>query len=443
MRRVTGRWIALAAGLSLAVAATGAWAQATALSGHAAAPSAAAGGVGAFPNTSVGIHVFNDQLIEPLPPALTQFAATHYDGSQKDPADMVDDLHAINPKFVVLQYRLGIGLGYRTSTQGCDQAGDWIYILDGNEWIREWPQSVPDEWLYHRKGQREYSCGNGWFLVDTKDAAYRTWFLGQLSQQIADTHTDAAFLDSVSVPNYLGSGDAWKPPLPPIDAGFEKGWTKRIDAWLPWITKHLGKPVIVNAGMWITSRDRTKYSGATGIMVEGFAEPCSGCPLAPSDWVLQMDRTLSEVNRGRVVIGQSYPNLSDVQMRMFVLGSYLLVKGTHTFVNLELGGFSPEWLPEYGIDLGKAVDPVPGSISELSSQGAYARAYAKGLVVVNPGDSTITYSLSSSMWRVTPVGGGIVPDDGVLPPSWKLTYSSVTSVVLHPREAAVLLTNHP
>ncbi len=399
-------------------------------------------GGGRFQDTSVGIHVFDDQLIEPLPPALATFVATHYDGSQKDPAAMVDALHGINPAFVVLQYRLGIGLGYRTSVNGCDQAGDWISILDGDQWVREWPKDPQGEWFYHRHGKRVYSCGNGWFLTDPNDAAYRTWFLGQLSQQIADTHTDGAFLDSVSVPNYLGSGDAWKPPLPPLAPRFERRWSKRIDAWLPWITNHLAEPVIVNAGTWITSRDATDYRGATGIMVEGFAEPCSGCPLAPSDWVLQMNRTLSEVSLGRVVIGQAYPDVSDVQMRMFVLGSYLLVKGTHTFVNLEIG-FSPEWFPEYGIDLGRAVDPVPSSIEDLRSQGAYARQYEKGLVVVNPGDVPVTYALHGSMYLVTPVGGGTVPDDGMIPPSWKLTYSQVSSVTLAPRSSAILVAAHP
>jgi len=184
------------------------------------------------------------------------------------------------------------------------------------------------------------------------------------------------------------------------------------------------------------------YAGATGIMVEGFAEPCSGCPLATSDWVLQMDRTLSEVNLSRVVIGQAYPNTNDTQMRMFVLGSYLLVKGTHTFVNLETG-FSQEWFPEYGVDLGKAVDAVPATVADLSSQGAYARRYAKGLVVVNPGTTAVTYTLQGQMYLVTPVGGGTVPDDGILPPSWTLQYTAVSSVVLQPHEAAILLTSHP
>jgi len=200
--------------------------------------------------------------------------------------------------------------------------------------------------------------------------------------------------------------------------------------------------VIVNAGELITSRDQTDYSGATGIMVEGFAEPCSGCPYATSDWVLEMDRTLGLVNLGRVVIGQTYPHTGDVQMRMFALGSHLLIKGAHTFVNLEIG-FSPEWFPEYGIDLGPATDPVPASIDDLLSGGVYLRHYAKGLVVVNPGSTTVTYDLGGPLYRVMPVGGGTVPSSGVVPPSWKLTTAQVTSVSLHPQEAAILLLAPP
>lgn len=80
-------------------------------------------------------------------------------------------------------------------------------------------------------------------------------------------------------------------------------------------------------------------------MIEGFA-----VGLAPGDWELQMNRVLWLVRRGRIVIGQSYPAVDDIQTRMFSLGSYLLVKGSRTCVNLEV---QPEWFPEYDLDLGR------------------------------------------------------------------------------------------
>ena len=39
----------------------------------------------------------------------------------------------------------------------------------------------------------------------------------------------------------------------------------------------------------------------------------------------------------------------------------------------------------------------------------------------------------------TPSGGGAVPDDGVLPSAWGVRETTVTTVTLQPRRAAVLL----
>jgi hypothetical protein len=164
-------------------------------------------------------------------------------------------------------------------------------------------------------------------------------------------------------------------------------------------------------------------------MVEGFATG-----LAPADWQLELTRALALVKLDRIVICQSYPAEGDVPARMFDLASYLLIKGDHTYVNFG-DGIRVTWFPEYGIDLGAAVDP-PGLRQD---QGAFVRRFANGLVVVNPGDTTVTYTLPSQMSLVTPSGGGPVPDSGQLPASWTLERTPVGSVTLGPRRAAVLL----
>ncbi|MBV8562765.1 MAG: hypothetical protein JOZ56_06710, partial [Actinobacteria bacterium] len=115
-------------------------------------------------------------------------------------------------------------------------------------------------------------------------------------------------------------------------------------------------------------------------------------------------------------------------------GSYHLIKGDHTYVNFG-EGIRVSWFPEYDIDLGAPVDP-PGLRQD---QGAFVRRFANGLVVVNPGDSTVTYRLPAQMSLVTPSGGGAVPDSGELPSSWTLQQTPVSTVTLGPRRAAVLL----
>ena len=140
-------------------------------------------------------------------------------------------------------------------------------------------------------------------------------------------------------------------------------------------------PIIANAGAWVTSRDTTDYSAASGVMIEGFALPWA--EFSPGDWALQMDRALSVVRDGGVLIAQAYPDADDVAARMFIVGSYLLVKGDRTFVSLEVAE-EPAWFPEYDLPLGPALDAVPATVAALRDGDVFVRRYAEATVVVNP-----------------------------------------------------------
>jgi hypothetical protein len=247
-------------------------------------------------------------------------------------------------------------------------------------------------------------------------------------KQVATTHADGVFMDSTSVPNDFGPA-TYTPALPAYDPPWELTWSKKIERWLAYAQSHVRKPIIVNAGSWVTTREKTSYANAAGVMVEGFATS-----LAPADWQLELTRALALAKLNKVVICQSYPDVDDVAARMFDLGSYLLIRGSHTYLNFG-EGIRVSWFPEYDLDLGAPVDP-PGLQQD---QGAFVRHFANGLVVVNPGDSTITYKLPAAMRNETPSGGGAVPDNGVLPATWGMSEATVTTVTLQPRHAAVLL----
>lgn len=403
-----------------------------------AAPAPTTRASGRLPDTSDGIFVFNDQLAGGLSPGLLRFAATHYAGAQKLPASQVDALKAHNRNFFVLQYRLAIGLGYRLPDGACRPTGDWIRILHGDRWRREWPANVKERWFAHRSGKRVFHCRWGWYLTNPDELTWRARFTRDLRDEILATHADGAFLDSASVPSYLG-GAEFSPRLPDLDLAFEKRWSAKLERFLPLVRSRIGRPVIANAGSWITTRDSTDYSRIDGVMIEGFATPGSGSAYSPGDWELQMDRVLSLVRRGRIVIGQTYPNAADEATRMFALASYLLVKGKRTYLNLEIG-LPPEWFPEYELDLGPALSGPPTRISALRSREVYVRRYRRGLVVVNPTDATVTYPLPRTYYWVSPRGGGAVPASGVPPASWQLVTAGIAgSVTLGPRRAAVLL----
>jgi hypothetical protein len=382
-------------------------------------------GAARLPDTTVGVHVFSDQLPDGLTPGLLQFAATHYAGAQKLGLTETKALKKINPNFFMIQYRLALGLGYSTS------------IRFDDAWVREWPADPQSRWfaLWH---EQRVKSNWGWYLMNPDDPSWRAYYTAQLRKQIATTDADGAFLDSASIPNEFG-GSTFTPALPDYDPAFEGVWRQKLERWLPFAQKAIAKPVIANAGELVTTRDHTDYSHVAGIMVEGFAFPSDGQWFAPSDWQLQADRILALERNGSIVLGQTYPNENDVHARMFALATYLLVKGPHAFLNFG-DGIQVSWFPEYGVDLGAPFGSLPGNTAGLrDARGAFVRRYRHGLVYVNPGQSTIDEADPPGYEQVTPTGGGAVPASGVLPSSWRLLGKRMRVLVLNPHSGAVLV----
>jgi putative glycosyl hydrolase-like family 15 (GHL15) protein len=399
-----------------------------------------------FPQTSNGIYVFSDQL-DPssMNEALFKFAATHYVGSQKLLTPDARHLRRYNPNFLVLHYRLGQGLGFRSPDANCNPTGGYLQIIDGI-WSTEWPgaQNVKPEWLFQWSGRpRVYNCNFGWYLMELNDQSWRQWWSSDIIEQLTENDDDGVFADSYSVPNY---GFTWKPALPLVDPSFESAWAQREHNFTDYMRgRFAGRwKWIPNIGSRVTTRDPSDYSNVDGAMVEQFAEYGCGSYLATSDWQLQMNRVLPLVSADKDIIAQTYPCGSDVNERLFDLGSYLLIKGNYTYVNFPSYGLLVQWFPEYGIDLGPPADPLPADISAyfVPAYNAYARHYAKGIAIVNPGaNSTGAFNLGGTFYLVVPSGGGIVPPNGIAPGS--LSYKAVQSLNLCAHCAAVILYNVP
>jgi hypothetical protein len=179
-------------------------------------------------------------------------------------------------------------------------------------------------------------------------------------------------------------------------------------------------------------------------MLEGF-----GWHEAESDWVLGCNRAIKLTAAGKFIIVQSYPDSSGqglVANRDFLLATYLLIKGGHTFINL--AGSGVNWIPEYQIDFGAPAQALPGDVSSYrQSNGLYQRDFQKGTVLVNPSPNPISVMLSTMMYQVSATGGGTVTDSDLDAQgnyvSGSLAYSAVTSLTLQPLTAALLLTQKP
>ncbi|MFZ4849823.1 MAG: putative glycoside hydrolase [Caldilinea sp.] len=399
-----------------------------------------------WPDTRDGIHVFNDQLLPTLSDAQWQFAATHYAGVQKMTRPDADTLRSYNPDLLILHYRLGLALGYRAIENGCQPAGEYVRVVEGAAWVQEWPGEavVQEDWFAHwpeSSASRVLNCDWGWWLMNLESPGWRAYWQGEVLRQLQANANDGVFIDSLSVPNYLGS-DRYDPALPPFDLTYENTWASRIDAWLAWLqTQPVGDYALVpNVGNWVTTRDPTTYAAVDGAMFEGFAMWGAGAPYAVEDWRLQMNRALGLIRQGKAVIAQAYTG--DGRERLFALGSYLLIKGDRTYLNLE-SEMAPEWWPEYDIAIGTPLQPPVAAIDDLASDAVYRRDFTNGFVLVNPAEEgdPIVVNLGGTLWQVQPEGGGPVGADGV--PTGSLTVQSVTTVSLPPYSAAVLLQRAP
>lgn len=398
-----------------------------------------------FPDTTDGIFVFSDQLeTSQMTEGQFRFAAAHYVGAQKLLPDGARHLRQYNDSFVVLHYRLGQGLGNSFPTNACQPTDNFIQIIDG-AWVNEWPgdAGVQESWFFHQNGQRVFNCDYGWYLMELNDPGWRQWWSSQVILQLLANEDDGVFADSYNVPNY---GFRWNPGLPIVDATFESAWAAREQDFTDYIRgRFAGRwKWIPNIGAYITTRDPSDYSNVDGVMIEQFAESGSGGYFAEGDWQLQMNRILPLVTADKYLIAQTYPSGDDVNERLFDLGSYLLIKGAHTYINLLSFGQNVQWFPEYTVDLGAPLDSLAADISAYFNPTwqVYQRRYVKGMVLVNPADTAFSaLQPGGTFYQVVPSGGGTVPPDGTAPGS--LCYKPVTSIDLCSHCAAVLLNQLP
>ena len=394
------------------------------------------------PDTSYGIHIWNDQLLaREMTDAQLRFAATHYDGTQKILRSYADQFRSYNPNFLILHYRLGQMLGYRDPGPSCTPGSVPTRIIEGDQWIEEYPGDavVNDNWFYHYNGSsRVYFCSWGSWLMNSDDSGWRSYWSGEVLRQLSANDDDGVFMDSITVPNYLG---VFSPAFPAIDINFETQWSAKITRWLQYVKGRFGDRylLIPNAGHWVTTRDVTDFTPADGVMIEGFGKWDQYSSLDLVDWQLQMNRILSLEKLGKIIIAQSYlDGPADLAARNYFIANYLLVKGTHTFLNLELG-LDPEWFPEYEVPIGAPLDSIPADVNAWKDQstGLYRRYFSNGLVVLNPGTTTISYSLDGTYYLMNATGGGYLPSSGI--PDGSLSYTPVTSITLAPGSGAVLL----
>ncbi len=364
-----------------------------------------------LPPASRTVAVWSDQLDKDLTDAQIRFAAEHLVGSQKLAASTSARLRAINPGFLVLQYRLASGLSTVPNLVGRDA------------WIRDTLEpgappsagmTAPEESYYlhapPKDGPRVVHA-DGYFLADVRNEAWQKWQTAEIMRRMPLNDFDGVFLDTSHLRTDGFTPDDWyKSFCDPDVTHLANCWTPPATETFQTLVATLhGGPVryhaIGNFGPLTTIWDPDDYlSPLDGGMIELFMWQHG--PLNEADWHISAARILKLCGNDRVMIAQPVGvPLADGEGRRFVLGSFLLLQGHHGFASFYPEGTesvgAPVWLPEYDLDLGRPVEPLPATLGALCSAGAtarscegvYTRRYERGLVYVNPADAARTITL--------------------------------------------------
>ncbi len=196
------------------------------------------------------------------------------------------------------------------------------------------------------------------------------------------------------------------------------------------------------------SNDINFLTWCDGLQVELFVTSYAGPQIWPQLFWEGVCQICMDIDAGGGITLAQAPILAeDPQVRMFVLTSFHLVKGTHSYLS-HRGGPPLPWFPEWSISIGVPSEtkadiqdylvPTHGTGMISSSKGVvYARHFSNGLAIANPSGSPSSITLNHPGYKIIPVGGGWIEKNGLLPKG-KIKHELVSNLELAPQSGALV-----
>lgn len=386
-----------------------------------------------LPDTTDRIVPFADQLLPNYSDRLVEFVATHFAGAQKMLRQDNERFRARNPRWLLLHYRLAVS------------SGPAPYI-HRNTWSSDWSEvNTHENWFLHNDtGRRHHQSDSNWDLHDVENADFRDYWARTAIADMRTTGAQGVFADSfeagvsgygITPPDARFAGTAPASPAAWRDGrtwmmlktGFMTDMMRRFKA-TPEQFLFVPNLAGLATGWWWPD-----YSAIDGAMLEGFAVGNT-----PDDWLMAMNRAIRLTRAGKFIIVQAYPKTVDE--RLFLIGSYLLLKGSHTFINA--AGAGVFYFPEYDLPLGPPKDPLPTDVRAYAWSRVYKREFRDAVVLVNPRDEVVSVPPPPGTRLAVPTGGGETGDAQIDRSGryigGSITYRAVASIAM-PAHSAVLL----
>ena len=333
--------------------------------------------------SDVGEEIQNVNTFSRLPKADVQidFVNEHYDYVMTASLNNEVREKVNGPK--LLLYR---------SIQGAwgDRHWDWEYV-DSNE-----------EMFEHGDGKRIKTIWDSWLMK--RKGLWVEYYGVTAANQIYDFDYDGLFIDSATHKLWAGSLDN----MP--DGYSDEVWKENTYSALDFVKSNLIDKTVVFNGLHEENGAEKSLDVVDGGMWEVFAFRRGENYVGEETLKGVLDLVNKNKNKVIILVSKKKGLTLDVDARMFVLSSYLLVSDDNVVLameDLDYNTLNVFYYPEYEVDLGNPLGDyyVEGDI--------YLRDFEKGKVLVNlDSENSYFYSLDENYEKVVPVGGGVLKKDG-------------------------------
>jgi hypothetical protein len=319
-------------------------------------------------------------------------------------------LKAANPALTVLMYQNASAMTKGAGPNGVYSSGVGYEQAD---------TAHPDWFLKDTSGKRIVESGYDWvYMADLGNAAYQDAWAATVVDRLKNGPWDGVFMDDVNT-TAMYHTDPSKIARYPNDAAYQAATRSMLAAVGPRL-RAAGKLAIPNIGSWSGYPDVAKdwLQFVDGGMDEMFAKwsTTPGVGYRPAiDWKTQVEEIRATESMGKRFLAVTQAGSGDTQAERYGWATVLMAaKSTNTsYLAATNYNADPDWLPDYDAHIG---DPT-GAATALGN-GAYARTFTNGLVVVNPSSSSVTVAF-----------GGAYSGSGL---------TNATSATLAPNTALVL-----
>lgn len=293
-------------------------------------------------------------------------------------------LKAANPNIKVLVYR---NFSMTSSMAGYSSG---VTYSEANS-------SHPDWFLLNTSGQRITSSGWSYLtLMDPGVQSYQQRWADNVISELTSQGWDGVFMDDVNpTVKYHTSAT---PAKYPTDSAYQAAVRSGISYVGPRV-QAAGKLAIANIAGWneyyTTGIDWLQF--LNGAMQEQFEK--WGTTLTDGyqwdwgagGWATQLNMVKECERQGKLFLGVTHSQSTDAAAARYGWATMLLAANGHSSFALAQDYTNETWFPEYDYDIG---DPVAAESRDAS--GVHRRAFQRGLVVVNPTNTSQSVSFGGT-----------------------------------------------